>query len=123
MFSPSFGRLSSPTPASVAVRGDDAIVLRGDERGARIDERDDRVEDVERGALADARFLAHAVERDLGARHLGLGRVDRRLRRFELRPHGDHVGLGGVACGVEIDALLSAVSLAWRISEYSWPPW
>ena len=48
------------------VRGDNAIVLRGDERNARVHQFLLGVEHVERRPLSDPRFLAHAVERDFG---------------------------------------------------------
>src|SRR5204863_2653906 len=48
------------------IGGHDAVALRGDQRHAGVDEILLGVEHVERGALADAGFLAHAVERDLG---------------------------------------------------------
>jgi len=57
---------------------DDAVSLRRHERDARVHEFLLRVEDVERRALADARFLTNAVERDLG-------RGDLRLRGLDLR--------------------------------------
>src|SRR5262245_34429833 len=53
------------------VGGHHPVALGGDERAARVDQILLGVEDVERGALADPRFLAYAVERDFGRRHLG----------------------------------------------------
>lgn len=44
------------------IGGDDPIVLRGHERGACIHEHDNRIENIEGGALADPGFLAHAPE-------------------------------------------------------------
>ena len=51
---------------------DHPVALRGDQRDARIDQILLGIEHVERGALADAGFLAHAVERDLGGGDLRL---------------------------------------------------
>src|SRR5271169_2167891 len=66
-------------PGQQVVGGDDPIMLRGHERGARIHEFLLRIEDVEGSALADPRFFAHAVERDLRARHLRLSGENLRL--------------------------------------------
>src|SRR4029079_2844318 len=57
----------------------------------------------ERGALANARFLAHAVERDLGGLHLRLRRLDIGFRRIELAPRLPHVLANLVARDVEIE--------------------
>src|SRR4029453_2783364 len=64
------------------------------------------VEHVERGALADAGFLAHAVERDLGGGDLGRGGIDLRLGGLELPPALGHRRLHLVARSVEIEAAL-----------------
>ena len=64
-----------PTRASV-IRGNHPVTLRADQRHARVDQFLLRVEHVERGALADTRFLAHAVERDFRRLHLRLRRLD-----------------------------------------------
>ena len=59
-------RTEAPDRAQQCVRGDDAVALRQHQVDAGVDQRLLGVEDVEGGALANARFLAHAVERDLG---------------------------------------------------------
>src|SRR5665647_3769473 len=48
------------------IRGDDAIMLRGDQRDTCVDQRLLGVQHVERGALAGLGLFAYAVERDLG---------------------------------------------------------
>src|SRR5262245_29537340 len=90
-----------------SVRRDDAIALRGDERHARIDEILLGIEHVERGALADARFLAHAVERDLGGGDLRLGGIDLRLSRLELAPGLGDRRLHLIARRVEVEPALA----------------
>src|SRR5262249_12707208 len=85
----------------------DAIALRGDERHARVDEVLLGIEHVERGALADARFLGHAVERDLGGGDLRLGGIDLRLGRLELPPGLGHRRLHLIARRVEIEPTLA----------------
>ena len=73
------------------------VALRGDQRHPGVDQLLLRIEHIERGALADARLLAHAVERDLGGVHLRLGRLDLRLGGFELAPGLNQRLLGLVA--------------------------
>ena len=73
------------------IGGHDAVALRGDQRHAGVDESLLGIEHVERGALADAGILAHAVERDLGG-------IDLRLGGLELPPGLGHVRLHLVAC-------------------------
>ena len=83
-----------------------AIMLRGDQRDARVDQRLLRVEHVERGALAGLGFFAHAVERDLGGRDLRLRRCTCALPASNW-PHAVHdVGAGLVAGCFEVEALL-----------------
>ena len=55
------------------VRSDHAIVLRGHQRDARINEFLLRIEDVERGSLPDPRLFADTVERNFGGVHLRCG--------------------------------------------------
>ena len=88
------------------IGGDHPVALRADQRHAGVDQLLLRVEHVERGALADAGFLAHAVQRDLGGVHLGLGRLDLRLGGFELAPGLHQRLLRLVARRVEVDAAL-----------------
>src|SRR4030095_5585210 len=85
--------------------------LRGHQRDARVDQLLLRVEDVERGALADAGFLAYAVERDLRRGHLRLRGLDLRLRGLELTPRLHDGGARLVAGGVEIDPPLAEIFL------------
>ena len=92
-----------PAPAARALRrqppdrrqqregGDHPVALGGHQRHPRVHQFLLRVEHVERRALADARFLAHAVERDLGRLHLRLRRLDIGFRRLELAPRLHHV--------------------------------
>jgi len=65
-------------------------VLGRDQRDARVHEFLLRVEHVERCALTDARFLAHAVERDLGGVDLRGRRLDLRFSCVELAPALHH---------------------------------
>src|SRR6185503_13060730 len=66
-----------------------------------------RVEHVERGALADARLFAHAVERDLGRGDLRLRGDDLRLGRLQLAPRLHDARPYQVALHVELDAALA----------------
>src|SRR5262249_47767446 len=89
------------------VGGDDPVTLRGDEGDAGIDQILLGVEDVERGALPDAGFLAHAVERDLRRVDLRRRRLDLGLGGFELAPGLGRVRDYLIACGLEVEAPLS----------------
>ena len=86
-----------------ACRTHHPVALGSHQRDPRIDQFLLRIEDVERGALADARFLAHAVERDLGGLDLGLRRLDIGLGGIELAPGLHHRLPHLVARGVEIE--------------------
>src|SRR5215831_13269628 len=81
-------------------------MLGGYQRGPGIDEGLLLKKDVEGRALANAGFLAYAVERNLRGRHLGLRGEDLRLCGLELAPRGHHPSLDLVARGFEVSALL-----------------
>ena len=66
------------------VRGNDAIVLRGHQSHAGIDEFLLRIEDVERGSLSDPRLLADTVEGNFGGVDLRRGCLDLRLGGIQL---------------------------------------
>ena len=83
-----------------------AIVLRGDERDARVDQRLLRIQDVERRPLSGLGFLAHAVQRDFRRLHLCLGGRDLRLAGNQLPPCRDDVGAGLIPRLFENEALL-----------------
>ena len=68
------------------VGSDHPVTLGADQRHACVDQFLLRVEDVERGALADTRLFAHAVERNFRRLHLRLRRIDIGLRCLELAP-------------------------------------
>src|ERR1700676_2856770 len=88
------------------VRGHHTVVLRRDQRHARIDQFLLRVQHVERRALTDARFFAHAIERDFGRIHLRGCGFDLRLGGIQLTPALYHCLPRLVAVDVEVEALL-----------------
>jgi len=95
-------RRQSSDRAQDRIRGDHAVMLRGDQRNAGIDQGLLRVEHVERGSLSGLGFFTHAVQRDFGSLHLGLRRGNLRLARNQLAPRGHRVGAGLVASRLEV---------------------
>src|SRR6266516_3640006 len=85
------------------IGGDHAVMLRGHQRDAGVHQRLLGVEDVERGALADAGLLANAVERHFRGSDLGLRGGNLRLGRLELAPCLHHGLPGLVADQIEIE--------------------
>src|SRR6516165_919452 len=62
------------------------VALRAHQRHPRVHQFLLRVQHIERGALANARFLAHPVQCDLGRLHLRLRRLDIGFRCIKLPP-------------------------------------
>src|SRR6516164_565706 len=62
------------------------VALRAYQRHPRVNQFLLRVQHIERGALANARFLAHPIQCDLGRLHLRLRRLDIGFRCIKLPP-------------------------------------
>ena len=100
-----------PDSRQQAVGIDDLVVLRGDELDPRVEQRLLRVEDVERGALADLGLLAHAGERDFRRFDLRLRGAQDAARILIRAPGRDHRGADLVALQVGLQLLLAELFL------------